>query len=118
MSHRLDARPLELPFDGRHPTTALERSFWAFHAANPQVYARLRALALEARAAGVLTIGIAALFERLRWASQVETAGDPYKLNNNYRAFYARLLMAQEPTLRGLFRCRPSVGDDVTEPAA
>lgn len=89
----------------------LEQRFQAFHAENPHVYAKLRELALQACASG-RKMGIAALFERLRWLSQVETAGDPYRLNNSYRAPYARLLMAREPSLRGFFTTR----NDRTDP--
>ena len=83
----------------------LDRQFQAFHAANPHVYDKLRELALQVRSAGQ-RMGIAALFERLRWLSRVETAGDPYRLNNSYRAYYARLLMEREPSLRGSFTTR------------
>lgn len=100
-----------LPFDAPEPTPALVRAFEAFHAENPHVYRKLRELALEARRAGVEHLGIAVLFERLRWYSQVETTGDQYRLNNNFRALYARLLMQREPELREFFRLRPSVGD-------
>lgn len=92
-------------------TRSLERRFVAFHRANPQVYVQLRTLALTAKRAGVRKFGIAALFERLRWLSLVETAGDPYRLNNSYRAPYARLLMAQEPELRAFFTTRTDAVD-------
>jgi hypothetical protein len=43
----------------------------------------------------------------LRWNSHLNpdhTGG--YKLNNNYRALYARKIMEQEPDLDGLFEIR------------
>lgn len=83
----------------------LAQAFDAFHASNPQVYLNLRALALEARAAGVVRGNIALLTERLR-ASAVATTGGPYKVDNSFRAFYARLLMANEPALQGFFQIR------------
>lgn len=84
----------------------LARAFAIFHAENPHVFIKLREIAIEAQRRGLSRFGIAALFERLRWVSQVETVGDPYRLNNNHRAFYARLLMQEEPSLRGLFSTR------------
>ena len=43
------------------------------------------------------------------------TTPDPvFKLNNNHRAFYARLLMAQEAELEGFFEVRSSVADVLT----
>ena len=93
------------------PRRGLYARFEVFHAENPQVYTKLRELALQAAASG-RKVGIAALFERLRWWSQVETTGEPYKLNNSYRAPYARLLMQEEPALRGFFTTR----QDRTDP--
>lgn len=93
---------------------SLRQRFLAFHEANPQVYAKLRDLALEALRSPKLRrrrFGIAAVFERLRWWSEVESEGDPYRLNNSYRAFYARLLMDQEPALRGFFSTREKKTD-------
>lgn len=84
-----------------------KREAWeAFHAANPHVGAFLEDAAWEAYQAGVRHFGIAAIFERARWRQEVETKGEPYKLNNNHRAFYARWLMERNPCLVGFFETR------------
>ncbi|MBO9522336.1 MAG: hypothetical protein J7518_12435 [Nocardioidaceae bacterium] len=79
--------------------------FAAFHDANPHV-----ADALEHLAAQWLThrdhVGMKALFERLRWESGIRTEGDPYVLNNNYTAYYARLLIDRRPEWASAFRLR------------
>lgn len=85
--------------------------FSDFLQANPQVYALLRRFALEAKRSGRRRLGIAALFERVRWHLDVETKGDSFKLNNSMRAYMARLLMEQEPELRGFFEIRKSKAD-------
>lgn len=87
--------------------SAIERAFWQFHEGNPHVYARLAALARELVGRGRRRIGIGMLFEVLRW-HHMSTVGDAdgFKLNNNYRALYARLLMASEPDLDGVFALR------------
>lgn len=92
--------------DGEPQTN--EERFEAFHAANPHVFFKLRDIARQARAKGATRFGIAAAFERLRWL-YLETHGDTFRLNNTYRAFYARLLMERVPDLRGFFNTR---GDD------
>lgn len=79
--------------------------FEKFHKANPHVYENLRELALAARRAGKRRSGTKALFEILRYATLV-TIGDMFKLNNNYTAIYARMLMKEEPELRGFFTLR------------
>lgn len=84
------------------------RSFERFHAANPGVYMALVRLARQARQAGHDRLGIAMLWEILRWEVLLgETKlGDGYKLNNSHRAFYSRLIMEQEADLAGMFATR------------
>lgn len=86
--------------------------FVAFHESNPHVYCTLRRLARDWVArTGRRQLGIGALFEASRWDIAITTNDPEFKLNNNYRAFYARLLMAREPDLDGLFQLRPSMAD-------
>ncbi len=88
-----------------------EQRFMEFHEANPHVYEELLRICRFVRGRGVERWGIAACFERLRWLSQFEVQGDdPYRLNNNFRAWYSRLLN-NEPGLEGLFEVRSSGAD-------
>jgi hypothetical protein len=86
----------------------IERDFWAFHVSNPRVYAELRDHALHLRSKGRSHYGIKALFEVVRFhrALQTQDKCSEWKLNNNYTALYARMLMANEPELRDFFRIR------------
>ena len=84
--------------------------FEAFNAANPEVYGMLIEMALRLKRAGMRRYGIGALFEVLRYRSDVETASaDSFKLNNDLRAFYARKIMDEVVELDGFFRTRESV---------
>lgn len=85
--------------------------FRDYHEANPEIYRQLRRFALEARAAGAQRLSINLLFERLRWFTTVEAKGDPFKVNNTFRAWYARLLMQNEPDLAGVFETRKAEAD-------
>ena len=85
--------------------------FAAFHACNPHVYDELVALARRLRARGIDRYGIAGLFEVLRYDYTLRTGGEPFKLNNSYRAYYARMIMANESELAGLFELRTSAAD-------
>lgn len=89
--------------------------FAEFHVANPHVYAELVMLARRARRTGNPKLGIAQLFEVLRWRRMLATsdAHSDFKLNNVYRAPYARMIMAREPDLAGCFETRRSVVDTV-----
>lgn len=76
-----------------------------FHQRNPAVYHYAVSICRWARARGIRHYGIGAVWEIMRF-KYLETYGDIYKLNNNHRAFYARLVMAQEPDLAGFFQTR------------
>lgn len=76
-----------------------------FHRQHPEVYAALRRLALGKRRSGARRIGMKALWEVARW--ELECGDDEgFKLNNNYTAWYARLLMEREPELAEAFETR------------
>jgi hypothetical protein len=108
-------QPQQLPLLELHPVNTkipqtLEghraRFEW-FPQNNPHVYRNLRALALGMkRQRGKKRVGIKMLYEVLRYQYDIQTTGQEFKLNNNYTAYYARLLMAQEPELAGLFEVR------------
>jgi hypothetical protein len=89
------------------PSERMLREFAQHRRAHPEVYEELRRLALEARRRGRTRMGIAALFEVLRWERSGigHDAGD-FKLNQNLRALYARHLMETVPELRGFFETR------------
>jgi hypothetical protein len=85
----------------------IELEFKEFHIEHPEVYNELVKLARTWQSNGSDKLGIATLFEVLRWNSHLNPQRDSgYKLNNNYRALYARLIMEQEPDLNGLFEIR------------
>lgn len=86
--------------------TEADRKFKDFHEKNPQVYKALVSLALSAVAAGRKKLSIELLINRVRWDFMMQTTDEDYKINNNYKSRYARLIMAQEPKLEGLFNTR------------
>jgi hypothetical protein len=68
-------------------------AFKAFHAANPVVYIKLIRMLRRAKDAGRKRVGMAMLFEVLRWNHIFGTkSAEPFKLNNNYQAYYTRLI--------------------------
>jgi hypothetical protein len=91
---------------GPAPEKTIREAFLRFHHDNPHVYRELVTLARRARRAGADRIGIGMLFEVLRWRHTLRTGGDDFKLNNNYRSYYARLIMAHEADLEGVFELR------------
>jgi hypothetical protein len=90
-----------------------ETAFDRFHADNPRVYEVLVRLAREwVGRFGSHKLGIANLYERARWEISMATNDPDFKLNNNFRAYYARLIMRQERDLAGLFDLRASKADE------
>lgn len=86
---------------------SLAENFARFHQENPHVYSLLVRLAREWRARRPGTrCGIGMLYEVARWYEGINSRGEPLKLNNNYRAFYARMMMEREPDLDLLFDLR------------
>lgn len=83
----------------------LEQRFATFHRLNPWVFESLVALTREYVAGGATRVSINMLTEVLRY-QRGRTRGDTYKLNNSFRAFYARLLMREHPEWDGLFETR------------
>lgn len=84
----------------------IEQRFARFHADNPHVYAELRRLALDLVERGHRRIGIGMLTEVLRWSAMTTRGDDSYKINNSFRAAYARLLADTEPALADAFEFR------------
>jgi hypothetical protein len=93
-------------------TETAASKFTRFHNNNPEVYETLVRLAREwVRRTGRHKLGIASLFERTRWEIAIATSDADFKLNNNYRSWYARLIMHQEKDLIGIFDLRKSEAD-------
>jgi hypothetical protein len=100
--------PLALFPDQHGNMSKLETQFWQFHQENPIVYNYLVQFACQwrLRRGEEAKLGIAALFERVRWEVNIESTYGDFKLNNNHRAYYARLMMRNNPNLQDIFRVR------------
>lgn len=85
---------------------SISERFRRFHSANPEVYRNLVNLARQLKRSGRDSYGIVGLYEVLRYDASLKTDGKPFKLSNDYRSRYARLIMAQEPDLEGFFKTR------------
>ena len=84
----------------------IQARFEEFHRANPFVYDELVKLAEQYQRRGYSHIGIGHLVEIVRWQRNMATVGDDFKLNNNFRSRYVRLLIEQRPDLAPMFETR------------
>lgn len=104
LGHGLSCDQLDLIYGGLRN---IEQDFWRYDRENPKVYRKLVNLAREVKGAGHEHFSIDALFHRLRWYYTVESKShEPFKLNNNFTSFYARLIMQREPDLADFFEIR------------
>jgi len=84
----------------------LKRKWWEYHKNNPQVYALFCSFTWQLIERGHKNYSAKAVFERIRWHTDVETKGEPFKLSNNHTAYYARLFMHDFPEYQGFFRTK------------
>lgn len=85
---------------------SIQQQFEAFHQLNPWVLAALERLTADCVDKGFTHVGIGMLFELLRWSYGRATQGDHFKLNNNFRSRYVRLLIEQHPEWTTVFEVR------------
>jgi len=88
--------------------------FERFHHNNPHVYKNIVQLARKFREKRPdAVVGIGMLYEVLRWNYYMTTESqEEYKLSNDFRAAYSRLIMKQETGLEGIFKCKKSAYDE------
>ncbi|MDH6624432.1 hypothetical protein M2271_002234 [Streptomyces sp. LBL] len=90
--------------DGQAAT--IQAQFEAFHRLNPWVLRALEILTADYLKRGATRVGIGMLFEVLRWRYATATEGDEFRLNNNFRSRYVRLLIERHPEWAGAFEVR------------
>lgn len=90
------------------PGDPLEEAALVFHQRNPHVLREIVNVCLKIQATGRSRWSINAAFEVVRYNAAITTDHKVYKLNNSYRACYARWLMRDVPELGGFFVTRDS----------
>ncbi|MFG3656878.1 hypothetical protein [Streptomyces sp. NPDC047706] len=86
--------------------TSIQAQFETFHQLNPWVLRALEALTADYLQRGASRVGIGMLFEVLRWRYVTATEGDEFRLNNNFRSRYVRLLIERHPEWVSAFEVR------------
>lgn len=85
---------------------SIQERFESFHALNPWVFAAFVRITDDWISKGRTRIGIGMLTEVLRWQYGRQTRGDDFRINNNYRSRYVRLLIAEHPEYAEVFETR------------
>jgi len=89
------------------------QTFSEYDKENPHVYEAFKRFAYQARRVGHKHYSARGIFHRMRWHMAVETKDDlGFKINNNYSRDYTLKLIEEDPSFKGFFRTRNSLGWD------
>ena len=80
--------------------------FKEFHNANPVVYDLFREKALQMLLTGRGKYSAWVIIQVIRWESDLRTKGDLFKVNNDFIALYARLLIYRDRAFEDFFEIR------------
>lgn len=83
--------------------------FLQHHKENPHIYELFKRFSYEAKSRWS-HFGAGAIFERMRWETDAHSADGQFKLNNNFRSCYARLLIEEESMFKDFFETRHTPG--------
>jgi hypothetical protein len=84
----------------------IEGRFVATHREHPEIFEALREIALQLVREGWGHFGISTCWEVLRYRSMIGTSEGRFKLDDNLKSRYARLLADQVPELAEVFELR------------
>ena len=83
-----------------------------FHRKHPDVWELFVQFTTEMLCKVLSNYSCNAIFERIRWEKDAGGDGtEAFKLNNNYRAMYARRFMKMFPRYEGFFRTREQISE-------
>ena len=91
-------------FDGADPR--MVKRFLSYHEQNPQVWERFQEMAASLRSSGRRKYSAWVMIQVIRWEHDIVTKGDVFKINNDFIALYARMLIARRPEFEGFFELR------------
>lgn len=87
-----------------------EANFNQYDAENPGIYEAFKKFTFKAIDRHYKNYSAEFIFNVIRWETNSKADGD-YKINNNFKPFYARKFMNDFPDYDGLFRTRKSKAD-------
>ena len=84
----------------------IKRKWWIFHHDNPTIYELFKRFTFEVIERGHNQYSSKAIFERIRWHTDIETNGEEFNMSNNYTPYDARFFMYEHPQYEEFFRTR------------
>lgn len=83
--------------------------FMEYHQANPSVFRQFVRLAHDMRAAGRRRYSQWTIVQAIRWSHDLQGSAS-FKINNDFIALYARLMIHDYPAFAGFFELREMKG--------
>lgn len=99
------AKPKMKPHDIKHLA-----NFKRFHQDNPKVFHQVVKYADQQKQKRK-HYSIEIIINVIRFWTDLDSVGEPFKINNNYKAYYSRMYM-QYRDCKGFFELRGSLADD------
>jgi hypothetical protein len=85
----------------------LQKEFEEFHSNNPKVWDLFKMFSFDVIRTGRKHYSVNAIFERIRWHTDIETKSkNSFKLSNNHRAYYARKFNSEFPDHTNFFKTK------------
>jgi hypothetical protein len=100
------------PMNPTRPRNKHERKFWEVHGTHPEIYEVVDRQAKRLITGGRGHYGIKEFFESFRWNTMLSMDPPvPFKIGNNYPAYYARYWLQNNPEHWGFFELRRVYGE-------
>jgi uncharacterized membrane protein len=82
-----------------------------YHEKNPHLYEAFKQYSANAINSGYKYFSAEMIINRMRWYSMIEAKDDSFKIRNDVKPFFARMLMANNEKYNNFFKLRPSIWD-------
>lgn len=87
--------------------------FKIYHKENPHVYEAFKKFTFQVIGSGRKYFSARAIYERIRWYTQVEDNQITFKMSDHPMPFYARLFEFENPVYKGFFRKNKCEADNL-----
>ena len=90
----------------------IEQRFNKYLTDNPHIYEAFKQYTFKAIAKKYQRFSAEFIFNVIRWETAI-SGKDQYKINNDFKAFFARKFMQEHPEYNGYFITRKSLADAI-----
>ena len=88
------------------------KRFKKYHEENPMIYHSFKRYALAAIGRGHKRLSSEFIFNIIRWETKINALNDDFKINNDMKPWYARLILRDYPQYKDFFETRKCKADE------